>query len=186
MCTQDYFSRWPAKGSAEREDAKKMEGKGERQQRVADPPQQIGDMVLFLSQIVHSLTVDEVRKQLWRKWAADPDVSVVERQRAYSLLDSPIELSSSSLRKNVKSLYRQFEIEPEIVVHPKCPTLECQNVLYDVVSHKGFDKVPASCPDCDTCLKGADGKLLTESFPFLGLHWDPSPNTSSSSKDSND
>lgn len=67
MCTQDYSSRWSAKGSAEREDAKKMEGKGERQQRVADPPQQIGDMVLFLSQIVHSLTVDEVRKQLWRK-----------------------------------------------------------------------------------------------------------------------
>ncbi|OWZ67932.1 hypothetical protein AYX14_04955 [Cryptococcus neoformans] len=97
-------------------------------------------MVLFLSQIVHSLTVDEVRKQLRTKWAADPDVSEVERQRAYSLLDSPVELSSSSLRKNVKSLYRQFEIEPEIVVHPKCPTLECQNVLYDGVSHKGFDK----------------------------------------------
>lgn len=91
MCTQDYFSRWPAKGSAEREDAKKMEGKGERRQRVADPPQQIGDMVLFLSQIVHSLTVDEVRKQLRTKWAADPDVSEVERQRAYSLLDSPVE-----------------------------------------------------------------------------------------------
>ncbi|OWT38561.1 hypothetical protein C362_03527 [Cryptococcus neoformans Bt1] len=103
--------------------------------------QQIGDMVLFLSQIEHSLTVDEVRKQLRSKWAADPDVSEVERQRAYSLLDSPVELSSSSLHKNVKSLYQQFEIEPEIVVHPKCPTLECQNVLYDVVNHKGFDKV---------------------------------------------
>ncbi|OXG17023.1 hypothetical protein C366_03819 [Cryptococcus neoformans Tu401-1] len=58
----------------------------------------------------------------------------------YRILDLPVETSSSQLRKNVKMLYGQLDNDPSMVVHPKCPTKECQNVFIGVVSKDGWDK----------------------------------------------
>ncbi|KAE8538375.1 hypothetical protein D1P53_004728 [Cryptococcus gattii VGV] len=69
------------------------------------------------------------------------------REKIYNILNLPFETSSSRFGKNVKTLYAQLDIDPSMVIHPKCPTKECQNVFIDVVDKDGWDKIPDNCPE---------------------------------------
>ncbi|AFR97984.2 hypothetical protein CNAG_01787 [Cryptococcus neoformans var. grubii H99] len=118
-------------------------------------PQRFGDMVKAVIQVILELAVTEDPQALcWR---------VCDKH--YLL---PVETSSSQLCKNVKTLYGQLDIDPFMVVHPKCPTKECQNVFVDVIGKGGWDEVPNNCPECGTALREGR-KLVTEFFPHCTL-----------------
>lgn len=70
-----------------------------------------------------------------------------------------VEISSSQLRKNVKTLYCQFDIDPYMAMRPKCPIKECQNVFVNVVGNDGGDKVLHSCVECGAALR--EGRKLS-------------------------
>lgn len=59
--------------------------------------------------------------------------------------------------------YGQLDINSSIVVHPKCPAKEFQNVVVNVIDKDGWDKVLGSCPECGTTLR-EDRKLVTDLF----------------------
>ncbi|OWZ59595.1 hypothetical protein C356_00856 [Cryptococcus neoformans c45] len=126
-------------------------------------------MVKAVIQVILELAVAEDREVLCRRVHDKHDLSPGEHEKMYRILDLPVEKTSSSqLCKNVKMLYGQLDIDPSMVVHPKCPTKECQNVFVDVVSKDGWDKVPDSCPECGTALREGR-KLVTEFFPCCTL-----------------
>ncbi|GAB2530420.1 hypothetical protein GCM10026982_62410 [Nocardiopsis aegyptia] len=86
-------------------------------------------MVKAVIQVILELAVAEDRQALRRRVLDEHDLSPGEREKVYRILNLPVETSSSRLRKNVKTLYGQLDIDPSMVVHPKCPTKECQNVF---------------------------------------------------------
>lgn len=127
-------------------------------------PQRFGDMVKAVIQVILELAIAEDRQALRRRVSDDRNLSPDMRKKIHDILNLPFETSSSRFRKNVKTLYAQLDIDPSMVIHPKCPTKECQNVFIDVVDKDGWDKVPDNCPECGTALR-EDGMLVTEFFP---------------------
>ncbi|OWZ60709.1 hypothetical protein AYX15_07013 [Cryptococcus neoformans] len=121
-------------------------------------PQRLGDMVKAVIQVILEFAIAEDQQALPWRIHDKRDLSPGECEKLYRILDLPLETSSSRLCKNVKTLYSQLDIDPSMVVHPKCPTKEPQNVFVDVVGEDGWDKVPDSCPECGTALREG-GKL---------------------------
>ncbi|OXG90675.1 hypothetical protein C345_06722 [Cryptococcus neoformans A2-102-5] len=127
-------------------------------------PQRLGDMVKAVIQVILEFAIAEDQQALPWRIHDKRDLSPGEREKMYRILDLSVETSSSRLRKNVKTLYGQLDLDPSVAVHPKCPTKERQNVFVDVAGKDGWDKVPDSCPECGTALREG-GKLVTEFFP---------------------
>ncbi|OXG12294.1 hypothetical protein C366_06019 [Cryptococcus neoformans Tu401-1] len=130
--------------------------------------QRFGDMVKAVIQVILELAVTEDRQALCQRVCDKHYLLPRECGKIYCIRNLPVETSSSQLCKNVKTLYGQLDIDPSMVVHPKCPTKECQNVFVDVVGKGRWDKVPNSCPECGTALREGR-KLVTEFFPCCTL-----------------
>ncbi|UOH84389.1 hypothetical protein LQV05_001189 [Cryptococcus neoformans] len=85
-------------------------------------PQRLGDMVKAVIQVILEFAIAEDQQALrWRIYDKR-DLSPGEREKMYRILDLSVETSSSRLRKNVKTLYGQLDLDPSVAVHPKCPT----------------------------------------------------------------
>ncbi|OWZ60616.1 hypothetical protein AYX14_07121, partial [Cryptococcus neoformans] len=85
-------------------------------------PQRFGDTVKAAIQVILELAVAEDQQALPWRIHDKRDLSPGECEKLYRILDLPVETSSSRLCKNVKTLYSQLDIDPSMVVHPKCPT----------------------------------------------------------------
>lgn len=126
-------------------------------------PQRFGDMVRAIIQVLVKVAVSEDRESLRLRVQENKDLTDSTREEMLRILNAPINTSSSSVLKNVKSLYRQLDIDPALIIHPKCPMKDCQNVLYDIISRDGWERIPDKCPECASLLK-ENGKLTTEFF----------------------
>lgn len=126
-------------------------------------PQRFGDMVRAIIQVLVKVAVSEDRESLRLRVQENKDLMDSTHEEMLRILNAPINTSSSSILKNVKSLYRQLDIDPALIIHLKCPMKDCQNVLYDIISRDGWERIPDKCPECASLLK-ENGKLTTEFF----------------------
>ncbi|OWZ41003.1 hypothetical protein C353_03657 [Cryptococcus neoformans AD1-83a] len=126
-------------------------------------PQRFGDMIKAIIHVLIKVAVSEDRESLRLRVQENEDLTDSSREEMLRILNAPINTSSSNILKNVKSLYRRLDIDPVLIIHPKCPTKDCQNVLYDVISRDGWGRIPDKCPECASPLK-ENGKLTTEFF----------------------
>ncbi|ODN90228.1 hypothetical protein L198_06246 [Cryptococcus wingfieldii CBS 7118] len=96
------------------------------------------------------------------------DIAEPQLQRVLQELDRPIQSSASELQRNVKSVYKYLDINPVIIVNPKCPTKECQATFFDIADADELRKVPEACPECQTPLKDGQ-KFIGQHFPRQSL-----------------
>lgn len=94
-------------------------------------PQCFGNAII---QILIKVAVSEDQELLHLRIQENQGLMDSTHEEVLRILDILIDCSSSNGPKNVKSLYHLLDINPILMIHPKCLMKDCQNVLYDIVS----------------------------------------------------
>lgn len=130
--------------------------------------QRFGDMTRAIVEVIIKLAITEDRKAMRASVLEAADLPEPQRRKVLELLDRPIETSASELQKNVKSVYKHLDINPTLIVNPKCPTKDCQATLFQITNSEGLVDLPDKCHECNTPLKEA-GKVMAQFFPRQSL-----------------
>ncbi|ODN83917.1 hypothetical protein L198_07614 [Cryptococcus wingfieldii CBS 7118] len=115
----------------------------------------MGDMALCIIAVIIDIAVQEGLSKA-RNDVRDQEYIMGDIQQSFlTAYSQPIESLASDICKHVKTLYTQLTMEPTFLVHPKCPTTDCQMVFYNITTQGDFSFVPPTCPSCHTVLRAS-------------------------------
>lgn len=126
-------------------------------------PQQFNNIVEAVIQIIIGLAIANNQQTLYWGLPDDCNLSPDKCENMYFILNLAVKTFIILTLQEFQESYNQLDINFSIVVHPKCPAKEFQNVVVNVIDKDGWDKVLGSCPECGTTLR-EDRKLVTDLF----------------------